>query len=614
MRNLTIFLTLLIPLLVWGAPKEQDRAILEGNQRNILSNPGFEGRKSNWTNTGSSTFTLETAAPAAGNVTAKWDPSATGEFFRSELIVVPEGLKGRSCSLIFDYKWASGVAAEIKANVDDGSTDLATVDLDPADDYRASTPLLFTCPSSGSIRVELESTADAAEISLDAFEFGKLDTVIGLPDRRAVIDVTGSGDFTAGTLIVTRAGRIVTITDDSGDQVTFSSASTPTSASGLIPTWARPNTQKINDYSFSASQVFRITVDSSGTVEFSFVDWAGSASVRTDASFGWTLTYSIDDGLGVQESVTLETVGKYWDVNIGGANPDLGTGNVASYTEIIDAGLDMVINPNSDPAEIPCSTTNPSTGLTCAAGSESVGIVIQVTETARYKACAQISNTSTAAVSTSTINAFQWVETPNNAQTISQLGREIAHNSNTPSTSGIQGISFPNRMCSSFTLSTGQKTLRIMYEQAVTGSITSSVVVADRSASAGQRDVHITVEKMDQHSLPPFFPEVRNKADSGITNVNLRAFEILCSSSSAVTTDQASAISSIGNISSGVCTIELNTVFSNKPQCVISSASTSDPDILGINPSDSDTIPIGCNDDAGADCTTFEADIFCWGQ
>ena len=74
----------------FGLPKEQDRAILEGNDRNLLSNPGFEARKSNWTATGSSTFSIDDGSPGAGKLSGTWDPSATGEFLRSELIVVPE--------------------------------------------------------------------------------------------------------------------------------------------------------------------------------------------------------------------------------------------------------------------------------------------------------------------------------------------------------------------------------------------------------------------------------------------------------------------------------------------------------------------------------------------
>lgn len=216
-KFLTIFLLCFFPYHASSLLKEQDRALLEGSRRNMLPNPGFEGRKSGWFPTGSSTFTLETAAPAYGNITGKWDASATGEFFRSELITIPEGLKNRPCSLSFEYKW-NGILTDLKANVDDGTSNVATSDIVvSATDYKTHV-LDFTCPGTGGLRLELESTANAAEISVDSIQLGQFinpDIINALVNK---INAAPNGSTRAVSVFITNAGT-PTVTDEPGDWI-----------------------------------------------------------------------------------------------------------------------------------------------------------------------------------------------------------------------------------------------------------------------------------------------------------------------------------------------------------------------------------------------------------
>lgn len=183
MRNLTFnlfisFALAFAPITVWSVPKEQDRQLFEGVDRNLLKNPGFEAREAEWTATGSSALTMNSGTPAFGKINAVWDASAISERLESSFSVIPEGLKGRNCSVIGQYKWPVGVSNEIKMQVYDGTTVIAESGLDPATGWMALPPLLFTCPATGAIQLRFESQADTPPIELDSLQMGKLPTTL----------------------------------------------------------------------------------------------------------------------------------------------------------------------------------------------------------------------------------------------------------------------------------------------------------------------------------------------------------------------------------------------------------------------------------------------------
>ena len=195
--------------------------------------------------------------------------------------------------------------------------------------------------------------------------------------------------------------------------------------------------------------------------------------------------------------VTNDQAGWYVDANIGATNFDLGTSAQSTYIDMSNSGMDLVKNDGSVSVGIACDapgTEEQEIGdLTCTGseGDESNGITFAPPKTGVYKACVLFSHSANA---TSINNAFQIVETPNNALTISQEGNDRA-------TDRIDGISIhPLRVCGIFTFTTiGQKTLRLYYEQVVTG-VTNSSVIADRDGPTGQRDIHWTVRPWIQQT------------------------------------------------------------------------------------------------------------------
>lgn len=215
---------------------------------------------------------------------------------------------------------------------------------------------------------------------------------------------------------------------------------------------------------------------------------SGSVKVQLAATASTAITY-VDDVFVGESYPTGGSSLVLWrvDANISGADVDLGTASQGAYVGMTNASLAMVQNSGSLDVQIPCSTTNGSTGLTCAVGSESLGVVYTQPEAGFVVACATFSyegQVNNGAVRT----AFQIVETPNAAQTITTEGKGIAGGG--LSTTQNMIVRNGERVCGTFNFSAGQKTLRLFYEQESSGSVTSSTILASDGSGSNRRDVH----------------------------------------------------------------------------------------------------------------------------
>ena len=97
--------------------------------------------------------------------------------------------------------------------------------------------------------------------------------------NETTLDLTGSGNFTGGTLKIIRVGNQVTINNIS--TLTFSSSSSPTSSSGFIPVWARPAINQSNLSSYGATIITQSFVASSGTLAGAIRNYSGTATSVT---------------------------------------------------------------------------------------------------------------------------------------------------------------------------------------------------------------------------------------------------------------------------------------------------------------------------------------------
>ncbi len=202
------------------------------------------------------------------------------------------------------------------------------------------------------------------------------------------------------------------------------------------------------------------------------------------------------------------------DASMGGsaANPSLGTGNTAAYAELTSASLDLVNNTTAGPnvltAQIACASGTASTGLTCSS-NESVGIAFNLPIAGSVEACAAFTHEldiGGSATPGGVDAVFQIVETTNTSSAIVQEGKDRLDSYSEMTTAGgnryLSGN--PMRVCGTFNFSSaGQKTLRLEFEQSVSGTVGASIIRADRAAAAGQRDIHWTVRPITQNVPAP---------------------------------------------------------------------------------------------------------------
>lgn len=585
---------------------------------NLLKNPGFESRTSQWSKTGSSTFSIESSAPLSGVYSGIWDASATGEFFRSSTYTIPAGLKGVTCVIQMKYLWDSGTSGHILMNVDDGTNNIAQLSLEPTSSATPRTAQLsFTCPTSGTLRFELESTANASAINVDDMFVGTGKSTVQISQAELYAGVIYNN--VAGCDVTTTSGTVAEVADDadcnsrsaSGNaqfvnnqfkmrvprlpkgtyelavMVPIYSDTSGTACEVYINTTAgsMPTTYAIVGFQTAvgnnpAGTTLVIPWNQAsdvGQTDF-YMSWrrtggAGTCHMATVNAGGVTFSMSLKKyPLQSAEALTLETTGWRVDANIGGSNPGFNTSaDQSAYVGLEDGGLDLVNNAGSGniSAQIPCSSTNPSTGLTCSAGNEMVGVVFNVPAAGDVLACVSGSSEIGLGASGTVIGSLQIVETPNNAQTILQEGKSrVSIQGRVPSSIENQ----PFRVCGTFSFSSaGQKTLRLMYESDVTATVNSWILLADRASSNGQRDLHWEVYPLNQQMPAPVFTEVKNKVNTMASGLRVVAASIAGPSAGTCVVSNESGDWISGTPTSpgtGQCSITLvGSIFSAAPSC-----------------------------------------------
>lgn len=105
-----------------------------------------------------------------------------------------------------------------------------------------------------------------------------------------ILNLTGVGSFTGGSLKIERIGNIVTITNIvAGAHPSAATAATPV---GFVPTWARPQANTINVYATSTTSVRQIEVQADGLIAYQYRDWAGVNNPSTTTVIS-SITYTV---------------------------------------------------------------------------------------------------------------------------------------------------------------------------------------------------------------------------------------------------------------------------------------------------------------------------------
>lgn len=588
---------------------------------NVLTNDSFEdavaGVVTDWSNTGGTLTNVSYTNSVEGDAKYfQFVATGAGQYF--EMVkTVPTNFNGGGCQV--DFKKLNIATADLfKVEALDGSNNVLATGNVKVSSWVKFPTLSFVCPTAGStFKIRVTSLA-AGTLQGDKAYLGSNQNLVYTSQAKLLGTISFSGCTgqwsTASTTFVNFSAQTGCVYNVSGSAV-------------------QPSTQ-IPAIKFSNIPAGEIAIDFDGAVfqntggkaaKFRFTD--GTNNTREEAiiyagtspvfgtSFRQSLTYT-----SPQNNITFQLQGKtdsggsafvyndlasanistirvwhypsssdvavspeqaswFIDANIGGANPSLSTASVSSYSEILDSGIDLVNNTSkgSSPVDIACASGTASTGATCSS-AESVGVSFFPKLTGRHRACFSFShNPDSPDVVKST---FQLVQTSDLSSAIlAEGGERISSGVNMAGASADN--SFPVKVCGVFNFSDlSKKTIRLMYEQTAV-SAAGSFISANRLASQGQQDIHVSIENLDFGQNRPIL------TSDQVTTPNItkpKVFSARVSGTSVVTKNFGGLLTTCSN-AVGVFTCNTDTSKFTELNCECSNDSTDDDfdcDIIGM--------------------------------
>ena len=345
------------------------------------------------------TFTRNTTSPLVGSADGLFTKDAAnrqGEGLVLQGVSVPTGYQGQPLLLRMIVKSGGSYVSGDAGLYWYDETNAGPVAISMTNDNSGEIPsgtniieaLVFPASNTASIRfgIHVKTTnASAWTLNIDQVEFGWV-PYVQLPGvRTQTIDLTSSGSFTGGEIVVQKIDRTVVITTTSA--ATFSSSDTGSSASGLIPEWARPSSEKHNTYTVIATDgIYTMKVASDGTLSYQSLNSAlGGNSVTTVTALG-SITYIVDtpadtiDALAINSGLYKEDLILSSDVSSTGSIADLAstslkigtwyliTGQLLIFRSGSGADVQGTIYNSSDTSSVVGAFENTQTGSASADG------------------------------------------------------------------------------------------------------------------------------------------------------------------------------------------------------------------------------------------------------
>lgn len=112
-------------------------------------------------------------------------------------------------------------------------------------------------------------------------------------DTTQDLSATGSGDFTGGTVLCTRIGRVVTIS--SSGNLSHSNLSSPSTAVGFIPSTYRPSIGATTVYFIrqTTAIIAMVNIRFDGILNVQYLDFAGNPVSATTTSSPFCISFNV---------------------------------------------------------------------------------------------------------------------------------------------------------------------------------------------------------------------------------------------------------------------------------------------------------------------------------
>jgi hypothetical protein len=288
-----------------------------GTGENFLSNGNAERSESPWelvqnTTPGATPTPNATAAPNE-NVTITRSSSSPlngghswlltkdaanrqGHTLRA-VVEIPEGYRDGNVWLKFLAE-VSGFGSDVVKpfiSFGDGTTWDAPQELTPAISKLQHAAITYPSGETHAlIQFHIATTsATAGTVKLDDVQYTPEGFVQTIIERSAVIDLTGSGDFTSGSISVKKVGDQVAISVLTN--CVHGNMSSPNSSTGILPVWATPSGNKTNIYESATSENRTFIVRSDGQIGFLYRQHGGTLQNRTSSGSTGSIIYDVPD-------------------------------------------------------------------------------------------------------------------------------------------------------------------------------------------------------------------------------------------------------------------------------------------------------------------------------
>jgi len=643
---LLVLLTVLNPILSSAALTDFDRQEIAFKNWLAPYNSGFESGKAKWTASGG-TFTAVTSGSnlLVGKGSATWDGSSASQTLTSQTITIEKGYYGQNCEAGIVAQVPSGTATHT-VQAYDGTNILVSATIISSTTPRLNT-VNFPCPQSGTVALRLVTVAsDEPLIAVDdaylglARNVGSTQLISEWTSYSLTVGATTTAP-TKGTTSVDQA-RWRRVGDSMEIRYQYKQTGAGSAGSGIykfpLPSGYSIDTSKVSasagsdnatpavgeaaiyctDVSpgsgvvqaFDSTNLWLFAVNETTSIN------VGSTNCGLDnatVQLGFTAVVPIQ-GWAASPIVMPDAQGWYVDASISGTNVGLGTTSVSSYSPIGSSSLTMTKASGSADVMVPCSAGNAPSGLTCSAGSELFGAAFNIPKAGSYRVCLAANHyIDSPAGSVNVVSTFQLVETSTTSDTILQEGKGKAM-SGSVAMSGDRREYRSIYTCGDFVFSSvGQKVIKLMYETEISGTPDNHYIKADGDTVLGQPDVHITVYPLQDRATAILANSVSTSATNGLKT---ESFSFTCSGSSsiAVQLGGTSWVSSIGNISAGVCAVGISAgTFSGSPQCQVTWTGGGSNAVVYSYAETSSGFNVGAVTDTGAAATSFTGKAMCVG-
>lgn len=536
-------------------------------------NSRFERNVDGWT--GSTTAPVhETTTEIEGEASLSWTPVGA-ETLRSTAVPVPAWAYGTNCYAEIYYtlgdteyslKVLDGSNVEIVSSggVTTSTNAFLALSGETAVAYRT-----FVCPSSGSIKISLETSGAADEIVIDRAYVGQNFRLSEV--NQAVL--AGESYFAA----TTNCAWVVTST---------SASAFPTDTDCPGPTIVR---SQLGSWQTTDSNLPIQTINNlpAGTYKATFI-FLSVSSTSTGAR------YHINDG-------TTTSIGSpgYNDTNSAAST-------VTATFEYSSAGN----------RAFQLYGSSVSGSVTAFASVAPINFILE-----KFPSEGELAYTPPPTIElTNNFSAF--VTDGAATTTVSNENQNFIEGNCTNASAGRYVCTFvsgvfnsvtPN--CVAIAAHTDNNDTSVVFDSISSSSIALSTI---RAGAYSDRNFMISCQRGDgdysvkQSSAPLLVNSVVTDY-SGVVEQNVASID--CDGASSVNSQLGSWVSSVGNISAGQCSITLSAgAFSSTPYCFATELlSGSAPRALSMTNTSATALTIDCVGDTGSDCSDFDANIFCIG-